>query len=87
MSRGYGAGWSTWGESASALDQEICVAVLNGNWDEAHLIADVKWPDQYKGGLSDCYVEIIDKGTQFKIDEYDGYESIEFSYNTYWSVA
>jgi len=87
-SPGYGAGWSTWGCGEMALDQELAEAIEGKESYERILeIAERNWPDQYYGGLKSCVVEWIDKGTRFKIKEYDGYESIVYDDGNYWSVT
>lgn len=45
------------------------------------------YPDCYTGGVDDLRVEWIPQGTMFKINEYDGSESIEYKENDYWKVA
>lgn len=78
VSRGYGAGWSSWGKPEMALDKELVEAFERGASDEEKgAIAKKNWPDAYVGGLFDCYIEYLDKGTLFRINEYDGYETIE----------
>lgn len=87
-SPGFGAGWSTWGDLESALDQELAHAIHNNeSIDVIEQIANKNWPDQYTGGLSDCIVEWVEEGTQFVIDEYDGNESIVINSGDYWVVA
>jgi hypothetical protein len=78
-SPGFGAGWSTWGENAQALDQELAAAIEVGNKKDIRRIAEKNWPDAYDGGLSDCIVTWVDYGTPFLIEEYDGSESIKFT--------
>lgn len=52
VSHGYGAGWSTWGERESCLDQELALAFLDGSSEETiSAIAKKNWPDQYDGGF------------------------------------
>lgn len=41
----------------------------------------------YCGGVRDLEVLWIPEGTLFKINEYDGSESIEYKENDYWMVA
>lgn len=77
VSEGYGAGWSTWGKRESCLDQELALAFLDGSSKETICaIAKKNWPDQYDGGLLGCEVHFLDKGTRFRIDEYDGAEGL-----------
>ena len=71
----YGAGWSTWGDSASCLDGELAQAIL----DKSPNISDIaatNWPDQYQGGLETSQVKWVLEGTRFEIREYDGAESL-----------
>lgn len=84
-SPGYGAGWSTWGDRQSALDQELAQAIVDKkSIDEINQIAEKNWPGQYKGGLAKAKVECLAEGTRFRIEEYDGHESIIlFSDDTY----
>ena len=88
VSHGFGAGWSTWNSTDCALDQELAQAFESGmSEDDILAIANRNWPENYLGGLLDCSVHWIDKGTQFRITEYDGAESIEFNTPNHWSVA
>lgn len=86
-SPGFGAGWSTWGDSEQALDQELAYAIENLPYEEWVKVAEKNWPAAYKGGLDDCKVEWVEKGTAFSIEEYDGSEHIEFADRKSWSIA
>lgn len=78
-SPGFGAGWSTWGDRNSALDQELAKAIeAKKPKDEIEAIAERNWPNQYQGGLSDAVVRWVCAGTAFRVDEYDGSESLTF---------
>lgn len=88
VSKGYGAGWSTWNQPECALDQELVEAFEAGKSEQEIMdIAKKNWPESYYGGLMDCTVVYVPKGTRFLITEYDGYESIEFDYSVDWQVA
>lgn len=78
FSPGFGAGWYTWNSSNRALlfDPEIVEAVLADDRAKAAQIAERKWPDGYYGGAENLRIEWLDKGTAFRIDEYDGSESV-----------
>lgn len=45
------------------------------------------YPNCYCGGVDDLRIEWMPEGTLFKINEYDGSESIEYKENDYWMVA
>lgn len=88
VSRGYGAGWSSWNREVDPCNKEL-VAAFEQEWSDEDKIALATklYPEAYTGGLLDCVVEYVDKGTLYHIDEYDGYESLETNYNTEWYVA
>lgn len=89
-SPGYGAGWSTWADKAKEafmFDKRIAEAVLAGDLDEAMSIASFIEPSAYLGGGRDLRIEWLPVGTAFRIDEYDGFESIELLENVEWTTA
>lgn len=76
-SPGYGAGWYTWSNDEGMLyDDKIVAAVLNNDFITAAKIAEEKY-DAYAGGANDLKIYWMKPGTIFKINEYDGHESIE----------
>ena len=84
----YGAGWSTWGSNEMALDQELAIAIeAEEPYEVLQEIAEKNWPNEYLGGLADCVVEWVPEGTCFRIEEYDGYESLHFNSDDHWTVA
>ena len=81
-SPGYGAGFSTWND-VSPLNPFVIVAIL---FDRADAIADASDqekadllgdPEAYMGGAHSLRIEWVPLGTAFRVDEYDGYESVE----------
>ena len=85
----YGAGWYTWNQENQDMifDPTVVMFVEDGDLDKAEAYATLKWPDAYLGGLRDLRVEWIPEGTAFKINEYDGNESIEIRDGGQWIVA
>ena len=82
ISAGYGAGWSTCSDISSQteamlFDSRIVDAVLTGmpEDDIVELCKSLGY-DVYFGGVSGLYVEWLDEGTRFTVEEYDGAESI-----------
>ena len=80
-SPGYGAGWSTWGskenKEAMVFCEELCEAVDKGlTLLQIKNIAHKCFPEEYLGGLDDIKLVFLKPGTRFRIDEYDGSESI-----------
>jgi hypothetical protein len=47
----------------------------------------LKYPDIYSGGLDDLQVAWIPEGMMFKVNDYDGSESIELKENEDWLIA
>jgi len=90
VSRGYGAGWSSWmsGSPQCLFDPVIAQMLLDGV-DEMEIatVAEKRYPDEYLGGLNGLTVEWVPVGTKFRIDEYDGAESIEILGDIYWNEA
>lgn len=73
VSYGHGAGWSTW-EDISPLDGKFNQLFIDGNFEDAKKLADEL--GLYVGGIRGIKIEWIDIGTYFRIDEYDGAESL-----------
>lgn len=99
VSRGYGAGWSSWDYEGNEqmLFDPVMVAILEKyetvsdpekKWDELETYAKEKYPDAYLGGIDGLTVEWLPVGTIFKIREYDGAESLEiFDNGKGWLTA
>ena len=73
VSHGFGAGWSTWG-SVDPLDARFNRLIMYEMWEEAEKLADSE--GLYTGGLRDCRLHWLKPGTRFRIEEYDGAESL-----------
>lgn len=86
VSRGYGAGWHSWNtDNVECLFEPEIVHIVEAYKgkelpqniiSEITTIAHRKWEDGYWGGADSLQVIWLPTGTQFTIDEYDGYESI-----------
>lgn len=79
-SPGFGAGWYTWNREHPEImfDPAIVQLVIEGKFDELETFMTLKYPDIYLGGLHDLEVIWVTEGRLFRIDEYDGNESIEY---------
>ena len=87
VSGGYGAGWSTWG-SVSVFDPDMVEAVERGDSPEQLVaLAETLYPEEYVGGAEQLSVRWIPEGTLFRIEEYDGSESLELASNVQWMEA
>lgn len=76
FSPGFGAGFSTWGAPREAVfDPELAQAVLDDNEEAIDRIVATKYPD-YTCQNVDLRVRWVPEGTKFRIEEYDGAESV-----------
>jgi hypothetical protein len=74
----YGAGWFSWGAPEEAIfDPELVEAVKAGDYAQAEVIAERKWPDTFRGGVSQLAIAWVPVGMRFRINEYDGCETVE----------
>jgi len=99
----YGSGWSSWNTQYPELlfDPDIVQFVLDHpdmnkknqdfsfmkNDDEFTSLLQSRYPDAYFGGWRNLNIEWMSPGTQFRIIEYDGYESIEYNDGVIWEIA
>lgn len=88
-SPGFGAGWYTWNQTVPQLlfDPAMVKLVENEMFDELATYVVLKYPDIYTGGMKDLKVAWIPEGTLFRVEDYDGSESIELKENDNWLVA
>ena len=86
VSRGYGGGWSSWGQNV--FEPEIAQALLDGKYgDELSAIAKRLYPDEYVEGLDCLEVQWVPVGTRFRIEEYDGSETLWLEDQYTWETA
>jgi len=95
-SPGHGAGWSTWCHEdehmrlSMLFDPQIADIVDRGapDWrEQAEAIALVKYAEVYTGGLRELQVKWLPVGTQFRVLEYDGFESLDINGEIEWITA
>jgi len=72
VSEDFGAGWSTWNEPEDAFDPEVVKWIEGGKVGEPLKEGDFR----YAGGLKNARVVWLPQGTLFRIDEYDGSETL-----------
>ena len=92
-SPGYNAGFSTWNDDKFAeflLHDEKLVELVETK--QFALIEDYVnsvYPDEHICvlGAEDLEIEWVEPGTQFRIEEYDGSESIWYNHDGYWNIA
>ena len=87
-SPGFGAGWYSWHYIEELVYDPNIVHWLETNEKEKiEAYVNVKFPDAYLGGLDDLTIQWLPQGTLFKINEYDGNESIELKENEQWLIT
>lgn len=92
-SPGFGAGWSTWGSEGFTREQLIfspeLVAAIESKMPKRELVAlaEKLFPGKYAGGVSQLRIEWLPVGQSFRIEEYDGSESISFPTGDDWVTA
>lgn len=80
-SPGYGAGWSTW--NSDNVDMIFCPEIVQMVIDEKSdeeiekAAKRIFGKDGYYGGVDGLCVAWVKEGTMFRINEYDGSESVE----------
>ena len=81
----YGGGWSTW-NSVNPLDKRF-----NALFDEGKHIEAAKLCEAldlgHSGGAATVELVWLEPGTEFRITEYDGWESLELASQTRWLRA
>lgn len=96
ISPGYGAGWSTWehddkSRQLMVFEPEVVAWVLGGKQGPAPDLHK-KYGDVvgriYEGsGTQNLVVKWVPLGTRFRIQEYDGSESLVMDHDDRWYVA
>ena len=90
-SPGYGAGWYSWHRKEELLfDPNIVQMVLEDRKDDIEDYVLAKYPnedDPYIGAADDLTIEWVPVGEKFRIDEYDGAESVVLASRENWLTA
>ena len=94
LSKGYGAGWSTWNNPEMAFDLELIEMVENKcSFDDmyetcvAKGYTDIYGAGPYMGGFKNLVVVEVPNGLYFRIREHDGNEYIEYFDMSDWILA
>lgn len=95
VSPGYGAGWSTWGQDNMELlclhedlvkillDSPECSPERTKALEQALEDLGV---DTYTGGESNLEIRWVKPGTMFRVEEYDGAESLVIFNEDHWMI-
>lgn len=93
VSRGFGAGWYSWHGIEELLYDPVIVRILeNPDADEdAYTIEkyceETYGDDNYYGGIDGLTVVWVTQGKRFRIEEYDGAETLVLEENMTWQTA
>lgn len=91
VSPGFGAGFSTWGDSRMAVDKDLIKMFEEGcTLEEMEELCERKgYIGEYESlfGFEDLCIKEVPEGTLFIIREYDGSEWIEVFNPDYWFKA
>ena len=90
VSPGFGAGWSTWADKG--LCERLLFDPVVVAWVEGGKVGEVPtdhFNDEYlyTGGAEDLAIRWVPVGTQFRIHEYDGSESVVLISEEEWYTA
>lgn len=93
FSPGFGGGWSTWNPEFSSeeliFDDTLVEMIVHGDSiDKIESYVQDKWgPDIYLGGLGDLTICWVPEHSEFRIEEYDGSESVILKDQYTWITA
>ncbi len=88
VSRGFGAGWSSWARDDYAARVLFDPGVVA--WVEGGKVGEVpvdQYEDMYTGGAEDLEIVWVPEGAQFRIHEYDGSERLILASEEQWFTA
>ena len=95
ISPGYGAGWSTWNENYSinlAVDKKIIDYFKTHKYSSIHdlrsFMQSIGYDERvYYGGWNNIKIMTVPKNCKFRIEEYDGSESlITYANDELWEL-
>jgi hypothetical protein len=88
VSPGFGAGWYTWHNIEELVfDPSIVEWVETDDLYKIRTYMELKYPKVYCGGLEDLVVKWVPVDAKFRIDEYDGSESLVLESEERWMTA
>ncbi len=93
VSHGYGVGWYSWESDEAMLFDPVLAEMLEsgdyveGYTDKLEAVAKQRYPKAYLGGLDGLAVHWVPEGLRFRIEEYDGSESLVLESDYRWITA
>ena len=85
----YGAGWYSWNPNHLEIlfDPAIVEFIEKDQSEELEVYVTLRYPGIYDGGMVGLKIEWIPEGSFFRVNEYDGAESIELRDAVKWIQA
>lgn len=90
VSHGYGAGWYTWHYNEDLLFDPVVIRMVIDQEDHQKILDychRTYGTEEYYGGIDGLEVHWLKPGTLFRIDEYDGAESLVLASDQTWHKA
>ena len=87
-SPGFGAGWYSWHRIEALLfDSSVVSWIESKELDKIESYLILKYPDVYIGKFTQLQIKWVPVGYRFRIDEYDGNETIVLKEEDEWIIA
>jgi hypothetical protein len=85
----HGAGWYSWHDNQELLFDPEVVDMVRRKVDYHEIIEYCRenYSDEYYSGAAGLEVVLVPEGMRFKIDEYDGLETLVLEKDIQWIVA
>jgi hypothetical protein len=85
----HGCGWSTWHnlDPDMMFDPALVDLVLDGDKNKIEMYIKLRWPDTEHIIIPKLAVTFVPEGTRFRIEEYDGLETVVTEQDYAWITA
>jgi len=87
----YGSGWYSWNDmyddQSMLFDPGLVGLIEAGDKDKIQTYITLKWSDRQNPGSKHLEIEWVPVGERFRIDEYDGSESVILASKEKWITA
>jgi hypothetical protein len=90
ISKGFGAGWYSWHKVKELIFDPDVVKMVELDWPTEGIVTHCEkfyGSDNFYGGVNGLSIQWITEGKIFRIDEYDGSESIITQSEDEWIIA
>lgn len=90
VSPGFGSGWYSWHHIPELLFDPDVVKMIELDWPRERIIAHCEklYGDiHFYGGVNELKIVWVPQGIKFRIDEYDGAETLQIESDIEWFTA